>query len=247
MVSGPEATTKAFEIGPVALGVMLVGAILLFGLAFEQLYTYWRLVEGARDLGVEVGKALYRGDLQAARTMCERSSSPVADVFIAALNKMNHPGESISKAAERERQRFGLWMKRRLWAIGTVGAIAPFVGLFGTVVGIIRAFHDIAAAGAGGFSVVAQGVSEALVATAGGILIAVIAVAFYNYFQSRANRATVEVKLVVDEFLEQLTNMKDGGMSSGMRTTGETSRAEVMKAQQENPPIGSTVVATSGT
>jgi biopolymer transport protein ExbB len=222
----PEASTKAFEIGPIALGAMLIGSVILLGLAFEQIYTYWRLIEGARDLGGEVSKALYRGDLQAARTACERSSSPVADIFIAALNKMNHPGESVHKAAERERQRFGLWMKRRLWAIGTVGAIAPFVGLFGTVVGIIRAFHDIAAAGAGGFTVVAQGVSEALVATAGGIMLAVLAVALYNYFQSRANRATVEVKLVVDEFLEQLTAPRDGGMTPALRAAGHESRSE---------------------
>lgn len=201
----PLQISQAFEIGPLAMGLMLAGSVILFGLAFEQIWTYWNLVENARDLGSEVGKALYRGDLTAARTMCERSSSPVADVFIAALNKLNHPGESVHRAAERERQRFGLWMKRRLWAIGTVGAIAPFVGLFGTVLGIIRAFHEIAQAGVGGFSVVASGVSEALIATAGGILIAVIAVAFYNYFQSRANRATIEVKLVVDEFLEQLS------------------------------------------
>ncbi|MCK6545257.1 MotA/TolQ/ExbB proton channel family protein [Myxococcota bacterium] len=201
--------TEVFHVGPVALGSILAGTVVLLTLAFEQLYTYWNLVERARDLGTEVGKALYRGDLQAARTMCERSSSPVADVFIAALNKVSHPGESVQRAAERERQRFGLWMKRRLWAIGTVGAIAPFVGLFGTVVGIIRAFHDIAQAGAGGFSVVAEGVSEALVATAGGIGVAVLAVALYNYFQSRANVATVEVKLVVDEFLEQLVLRAD--------------------------------------
>ena len=75
---------------------------------------------------------------------------------------------------------------------------------FGTVVGIIRAFHDIAAAGTGGFAVVAQGVSEALVATAGGIFVAITAVIFYNFFQARANRAIVEVRLTVDEFLEQL-------------------------------------------
>lgn len=210
----PE-TTQTFELGPLALGTIVLSSIVLFALAFEQAYTYWRLVEHARDLGTEVGKALFRGDLVAARTMCERSTSPVADVFIAALNKANVSVEATQRAAERERQRFGLWMRRRLWAIGTVGAIAPFVGLFGTVVGIIRAFHDIAAAGAGGFSVVAQGVSEALVATAGGILIAVIAVAFYNYFQSRANRATVEVKLVVDEFLEQLQTPRAAGGGEG--------------------------------
>ena len=66
--------------------------------------------------------ALLHGDLQAARTVCERSASPVADIFIASLNKVKHPGQSLQKAAERERQRFALWMKRRLWALGTMGA-----------------------------------------------------------------------------------------------------------------------------
>lgn len=241
-----EAAGKAFEIGPFALGTMLVASVVLLGLAFEQLYTYWRLVESARDLGGEVSKALYRGDLQAARTMCERSTSPVADVFIAAMNKLNHPSESIQRAAERERQRFGLWMKRRLWAIGTVGSIAPFVGLFGTVVGIIRAFRDIAAAGAGGFSVVAQGVSEALVATAGGILIAVVAVILYNYFQSRANRATIEVKLVVDEFLEQLAAAANGGgVAPGMRPSGEKANADGRGEPKETARDVGTAVAVS--
>ncbi|MCA9552218.1 MAG: MotA/TolQ/ExbB proton channel family protein [Myxococcales bacterium] len=162
------------------------------------------MVQGARELASEVGKILYHGDVPAARTLCERSSSPVADIFIAALNKVNRPGESVRKAAERERQRFSLRAKRRLWVIGTVGALAPFIGLFGTVLGIIRSFRDIAASGAGGFAVVAQGVSEALWATGGGILVAVTSVAIYNLFQNRGNLVTIEVKLVVDEFLEQL-------------------------------------------
>ena len=201
----------AFQIGPVAFWSILSGSVLVFALAGEQLWATWGLAERARALGAELTKALYRGDLQAARTICERSASPVADILIAAMNKMGHQGESIHKAAERERQRFGLGIKRRLWAIGTVGATAPFIGLFGTVVGIIRAFKDIAEAGSGGFSVVASGVSEALVATAGGIFIAVLAVCFYNYFQARANRATIEVKLVVDEFLEQLAAIAENG------------------------------------
>ncbi|MBK8011237.1 MAG: MotA/TolQ/ExbB proton channel family protein [Deltaproteobacteria bacterium] len=201
--AAPSGATEAFAVGPTAFWLILGASIFLLALAFEQMYTFWRLVEHARDLGTETGKAIYRGDLAAARTVCERSRSPVADIFIAALNKASQP-ELLHRAAERERQRFGLWMKRRLWMIGTVGALAPFVGLFGTVLGIIRSFADIAASGAGGFSVVAQGVSQALQATAGGILVAVLAVLFYNYFQARGNRATVEVRLVVDEFLEQL-------------------------------------------
>jgi biopolymer transport protein ExbB/TolQ len=136
-------------------------------------------------------------------------------------------------------------MKRRLWAIGTVGAIAPFVGLFGTVIGIIRAFADIAKEGAGGFAVVASGVSEALVATAGGIAIAVLAVAFYNYFQSRANRATVEVKLVVDEFLEQLATRGDGGMSQGLRP--ELAKHDKTEKNESREPSGAVAPAMAVT
>src|SRR5687767_7376791 len=235
----PTVAVQAFEaISPLAMGLILGGSILVFALAIEQLWTFWRLVEHARDLGTEAGKALYHGDLQAARTVCERSTSPVADILIAALNKVNRPGESIHRAAERERQRFSLWMKRRLWALGTMGALSPFVGLFGTVVGIIRAFRSIAVSGAGGFSVVAEGVSEALVATAGGIGVAVIAVAFYNYFQTRGNRAAVEVKLVVDEFLERLEAAASGELR-GPPPQRPTATAEAM-------PAGAQVVATEG-
>ena len=173
---------QAFQIGPVALWSIIGGSALVFGLAFAQLYLNWGLAEVARNLGLEVSKSLYRGDLQAVRSACERSVSPVADIFIAALNKVNQPGESTYRAAERERQRLGLSTKRWLWAIGTIGATAPFVGLFGTVIGIIRAFKDIAAAGS------------------------VIAVCLYNFLQSRTNHSTVEIRLIVDEFLEQLSS-----------------------------------------
>jgi biopolymer transport protein ExbB len=229
----------AFQIGPIAFWMIVGSSALLLGLAGEQLYTYWNLTPHARELGGELGKLLYRGDLQAARTVAERSHSPVADIFIAALNRQSTPGESIHKAAERERQRLGLWMKRRLWAIGTVGAIAPFVGLFGTVVGIIRAFKDIAAAGSGGFSVVAAGVSEALIATAGGIFVAVIAVILYNYFQARANAATIEVRLIVDEFLEQLEAAEANGGPPGSSIPAPASSASLVTERPGGEPAPS--------
>ena len=153
----PEAAApEVFGVPTLALILTLTGTTVVLALALEQLFNFWGLVSRARDLGGEVGKVLYHGDIPAARTVCERSRSPVADIFIAALNKVNRPGESLRKAAERERQRFSLRMKRRLWLVGTVGALAPFIGLFGTVLGIIRSFRDIAASGAGGFAVVAQ-------------------------------------------------------------------------------------------
>ena len=75
-------------------------------------------------------------------------------------------------------------MEKNLLVLGTLGSNAPFIGLFGTVLGIIKAFNDLALAGTSGPTVVMRGVSEALVATAVGLLIAIPCVATYNYFQN---------------------------------------------------------------
>jgi biopolymer transport protein ExbB len=74
-------------------------------------------------------------------------------------------------------------MKRNVWVLGTVAASAPFIGLYGTVIGIIKAFHQMAVMGTGGFAVVAAGISEALVATALGLIVAILALLTFNYLQ----------------------------------------------------------------
>ena len=91
--------------------------------------------------------------------------------------------------------------KRYLWALGTVGSSAPFVGLFGTVVGILKAFQSMSTAGTGGFKVVSQGIAAALVATAAGLLVAIYAIIAYNYFVSRVGAIAVEYKVFCEEFL----------------------------------------------
>lgn len=228
----PESVAAAYQVSAGTLWTVLAGSAVVLALAAEQLFVFWGLVRAARELGGEVGKALHHRDLLAARTLCERSTSPVADVFLAALNKVNRTGHSVERAAERERQRFRLWMRRRLWALGTVGALAPFVGLFGTVLGIIRAFSDIAQSEVGGFAVVAEGVSQALWATAGGILIAILAVVLFNYFQARGNEALVQVRLVIDEFLEDL-QVARGGAEPEPPSPGATPAAPVERPEAE--------------
>src|SRR6266508_1667835 len=108
----------------------------------------------------------------------------------------------IAAAVERERQQLNLRLRRNLWILGTVGATAPFVGLFGTVVGIMHAFRQMALSGQGGFAVVAAGISEALVTTAGGIAVAIEAVVIYNFLNVHVGRLALELKLLVEEYLE---------------------------------------------
>jgi biopolymer transport protein ExbB len=115
------------------------------------------------------------------------------------------PRADVAAAAEGAKAREKLRLERNLAFLATLGSNAPFVGLFGTVLGIIKAFHDLAGSQAGGPSVVMAGISEALVATAVGLMVAIPAVAAYNYFNRRvrafmckvdwaAHLATAELK-----------------------------------------------------
>ncbi len=94
--------------------------------------------------------------------------------------------------------------ERGLGFLGTLGANAPFLGLFGTVVGIIKAFHNMALMGSGGFSVVAAGISEALVATALGLGVAIIAVVAYNYFQTRIERIEAAMTIACNRVIDAI-------------------------------------------
>jgi biopolymer transport protein TolQ len=90
----------------------------------------------------------------------------------------------------------------RLPFLATLGSAAPFIGLFGTVMGIIRAFHTMAIAGTGGFGVVAGGISEALIATALGLAVGIVAVVCYNYFQARVERIDAALRIGSARVLE---------------------------------------------
>tara|TARA_R110002072_G_scaffold534_8_gene4273 strand:+ start:24172 stop:24771 length:600 start_codon:yes stop_codon:yes gene_type:complete len=95
-------------------------------------------------------------------------------------------------------------MRKFLWLLGTIGTSAPFIGLFGTVVGIIKSFESISTSGKSGFTVVAAGLSEALIATASGIIVAVFAVILYNYFQVRLREINIKFRNSLEDLRELL-------------------------------------------
>lgn len=206
---------KVLETGGVAMWVIVALSVLAVAVAGERFVALWRFLDRARTLADTVNRCLGRGAVAEARAACERSKSPLADVFLVGFERHGRSGEAVvDQAVDRARQRASLEMKSRLWILGTIGATAPFVGLYGTVVGIMAAFRSIAEHGGGGFTVVSQGISEALITTAAGIAVAVEAVAIYNYFNQRLSRIAVEIKLLVEEFLEAL---KGGEAADGPR------------------------------
>jgi len=110
----------------------------------------------------------------------------------------------VVSAVNRERLRVNQDLRSRMWLLGTIGATAPFVGLFGTVFGIMRAMGSFRADEEVKFTTVSGPISEALIVTAVGIVVAVAAVIVFNYFSQRVARVATEMKLLTDEFLELL-------------------------------------------
>jgi len=107
----------------------------------------------------------------------------------------------LERACEEARREEILLLQRRLPLLASVGAAAPFIGLFGTVWGIMRSFQEIASAGSAALTVVGPGISEALVTTAAGLAAAIPAVMMYNHFQTRVRRMSVRLQGLTDEIL----------------------------------------------
>jgi biopolymer transport protein ExbB/TolQ len=112
--------------------------------------------------------------------------------------------DAVSRSMERVKEREIANLRRGLPVLATVSSSAPFVGLFGTVVGILKAFQSMSVAGTGGFKVVSQGIAAAFVATAAGLMVAIYAVIAYNYFVARINGIAMQYRLYCEEFLATL-------------------------------------------
>jgi biopolymer transport protein ExbB/biopolymer transport protein TolQ len=125
--------------------------------------------------------------------------------------------ESVARALERQGQREQQNLKRGLNLLATVGSTAPFIGLLGTVVGIINAFEAMAATGSGGLGTVSAGIAEALVTTAFGLLVAIPAVMAFNYMQGWVDARMVDMTESSNELLDAVARRLDEGSAPAAR------------------------------
>jgi biopolymer transport protein ExbB len=186
------------------LALLGVWSIVALAVILERTYALWGLVPKSEDFRDKVLAAVAKGELASARAVCDVSRVPLARIFERGLAAYQASPGAVAEAVALRRTEVTQGFKRYLWLLGTVGSSAPFVGLFGTVVGIVRAFQSMAITGAGGFKVVSAGISAALIATAGGLLIAIYAVISYNYFVARVNQLSLAYRVFAQELVEAL-------------------------------------------
>lgn len=189
--------------GGVTVIVLAFFSILSIGVMLERMWAFLKFKKGLRMFFPQIKKALKNGGREAALAACEAPAS-AARVFKAGLLKYKEGKDAVGEAMELAARQEALYLERYLGVLGTIGSTTPFIGLFGTVLGIIRAFHDLAIAEGAGPSVVADGIAEALVATATGLFVAIPAVIAYNYFTRKINSLNLEVEVKVSEFVDML-------------------------------------------
>lgn len=184
---------------------LILFSVVVMSVVIERLWSLRGMAGGIQGFTDEVCGHLANGDLKAAAELIEerKAKAPAARIYAALLPLIRKGDvEEILEYGERRRLEEGRILKRNVWLLGTIGASAPFIGLFGTVIGIIKSFHQMAIMGTGGFAVVAAGISEALIATAVGLLVAIIAVIFYNWLQVKIANLDTLMRVGLGKVLE---------------------------------------------
>jgi biopolymer transport protein ExbB len=193
--------------GAIATYPLILMSIISVTVVLERLWSLKNIGSITLRITESLLEPIKKGQRDLAIAICKQNSqSPAARIFLNVLEKEGSQGlDTASTLATEAMFEETQKLKKHLWILGTVASSAPFIGLLGTVVGIIKSFESMAVAGTGGFAVVAAGISEALVATALGLAVAIIAVIFYNYFQTRISTLNGLFRIQVAKILQQMS------------------------------------------
>jgi biopolymer transport protein ExbB len=185
---------------------LLLCSLAIWGVAAERIWTVVKFQNESTRLFTKAITLIKSNKLEEAKGLYGQADQLIANPLNTLFQEaqMNTAKDRIEEKLKRQLLETQLGLKKFMWVLGTIGSSAPFIGLFGTVVGIIKSFQTIEQTGKSGFSVVAGDLSEALVATAAGILVAVVAVMFYNYLQTRINNTNLVFRNQVEEMADQL-------------------------------------------
>ncbi|MDD3806474.1 MAG: MotA/TolQ/ExbB proton channel family protein [Candidatus Marinimicrobia bacterium] len=190
------------------LGVFIFGLIIVF----ERFYSLTAAELRTRSFLKDIERVLREEGPEAARELCEKSSSPVAAIYHEALSRLDQGLERVEKVIDSSGAlEMAFLEKNQIW-LTTVITLAPMLGFLGTVSGMVSAFDDVAAANDISPAIVASGISEALLTTLFGLVVAVIVSIFQNWFMSRIDKMVIDLEkssvLLIDVLSEYMKEKK---------------------------------------
>lgn len=192
--------------GAIATYPLIVMSVVSVAVVLERLWSLRNIGSVTLRLSESIMEPIGNGQKDLALAMCRQNiQCPAARIFMNIISRYGGSLETVGAFATESMFEETQKMRKHLWILGTVASSAPFIGLLGTVIGIIKSFESMAIVGTGGFSVVAAGISEALVATALGLGVAIIALIFYNYFQTRIGNLNGLFRVQVGKILQKMS------------------------------------------
>ncbi|NDD27895.1 MAG: MotA/TolQ/ExbB proton channel family protein [Proteobacteria bacterium] len=195
--------------GPTLWGLFLLSVVLI-ALIVERVQAFRKSTVDQDWLVQQMAILLTQDKVKEALDFVDGIEGSLPRVFEVGLKRYEEPREVIENAMKVAIARQSLLMEKNVSIIGTFAVICPFVGLFGTVVGIMHAFESIANKGGTGPAAVAAGVAEALICTAAGLFVAISAVVSFNYFRNRIRVTTDELLINIEVFSDMIAYVKEG-------------------------------------
>jgi len=192
------------HMGGFTMYILLACSVISLAIVVERLVQYRRRWLERHAFMGRIRDEVHKGAFDVAITICGMQDKPVANVVEAGLRRHARSHAEASQAMEREILAETARLEQFTGVVGVIGSTAVYIGLFGTVLGIVSAFHDISIKGSGGITVVIAGVAEALICTATGLLVAVPAVVAHNYLNRRVDRFVVDMEYCSSETRELL-------------------------------------------
>ena len=186
------------------LACSIVGVIYII----ERIIAYNRVKGDTAEIVSQVRELLLQHELRGSIEVCEEYAHPVAITMKSGLLRFGKSHEEIEKAMESVALHEVSKLEKSLWILATVANIAPLFGFLGTVTGMISSFESLAEVGLGNPEAVAGGISQALITTATGLMIALPVQAAYNYFANRVSQFALDMELSSSVLLETFSEIE---------------------------------------
>ncbi len=204
-VEGLEPVLQMFREGGIAMYPLLVCSIFVVAIALQRVVLFMRSRMDPITFTAELRRVLLSEGLNQGAAYCRAYDTPVTRVCLAAILQSDRSRESLQAALGNAVKMEGSRLEQALSTVGTIGALAPFIGLFGTVVAIRGSIQEISLTGRAGTSEIYGQIGEALVATAAGLLVGIVAVFIYNTLTNWADSLTRDMEISADEMSHIIT------------------------------------------
>ncbi|MEY2333216.1 MotA/TolQ/ExbB proton channel family protein [Acidithiobacillus ferrianus] len=198
---------ELFQLGGFVLPILILLAIVSLAIVGNRFWVLRRARIAPADLAARAGDLIEAGKVQQAVKVLYENDTPLARMMLVALQQVGQPREVIKEVVEESGRHEVAHLDRYLNFLGSIAGVAPLLGLLGTVFGIMHAFAAIGMVGAGDPKALAGGISEALITTASGLIVAIPSLMFYRYFKGRVD----VLVLAIEKEALKLVNLLVGG------------------------------------